>query len=227
MDNFESNTLYTKYFYNKKANKEKLLKFGFKKQANSYTYKSFILDGQFELAININNNGKINTKLTDVSTNELYTLHLVEGASGNFVGHIREEFSEILEKISQECFETDVFKSEQTIKLIEYVREKYGNEPEYLWEKFPKNAIVRRNDNSKWYAIFLTVSKEKLGFNDNTSIEIIDIRTENADEVIDNQTIFPGYHMNKKYWITIPLDGRLSLDSIKTIIDKSYVLAKK
>lgn len=227
MNNFGSDTLYAKYFYNKKANKKKLLKFGFKKQENRYTYKSLISDSQFELTININNNGKINTKLIETSTGELYTLHLVEDANGNFVGHIREEFTEILEKISQECFETDVFKSEQTIKLIEYVRKKYGNDPEYLWKTFPKNAIVRRKDNSKWYALFLTLSKEKPGFNNKTPIEILDIRTKNAAEIIDNQTIFPGYHMNKKYWITVPLDGRLTLDTIKTLIDKSYVLAKK
>ncbi|MBZ9728602.1 MmcQ/YjbR family DNA-binding protein [Salegentibacter sp. JZCK2] len=36
--------------------------------------------------------------------------------------------------------------------------------------------------------------------------------------------ILPGYHMNKKHWNTVILDGRLNLDFIYELIDHSYDL---
>lgn len=36
--------------------------------------------------------------------------------------------------------------------------------------------------------------------------------------------IIPGFHMNKKHWNTVILDGSLDLDLIKSLIDESYDL---
>ena len=37
-------------------------------------------------------------------------------------------------------------------------------------------------------------------------------------------TILPGYHMNKKHWNTVFVDGRLSSKQIKQMIEDSYEL---
>lgn len=34
----------------------------------------------------------------------------------------------------------------------------------------------------------------------------------------------PGYHLNKKHWNTVELDGSLSDDEVKSMIDHSYEL---
>ena len=34
--------------------------------------------------------------------------------------------------------------------------------------------------------------------------------------------IFPAYHMNKKHWISIPLDGSVSKDKIAVLVEKSF-----
>jgi len=36
--------------------------------------------------------------------------------------------------------------------------------------------------------------------------------------------ILPGYHMNKKYWNTVIIDGTLSNHQLKELIDDSYDL---
>ncbi|WP_072680973.1 MmcQ/YjbR family DNA-binding protein [Arcobacter sp. LA11] len=36
--------------------------------------------------------------------------------------------------------------------------------------------------------------------------------------------VIPGYHMNKKHWNTIVLDGSMEEDVLKEMIDKSYNL---
>lgn len=40
-------------------------------------------------------------------------------------------------------------------------------------------------------------------------------------------SITPGYHMNKKHWNTILVDGTLSLQQLHEYIDHSYHLVKK
>ena len=37
-------------------------------------------------------------------------------------------------------------------------------------------------------------------------------------------TVTPGYHMNKKHWNSVTVDGSLSDDMIKNLIDDSYDL---
>ena len=41
------------------------------------------------------------------------------------------------------------------------------------------------------------------------------------------ESVLPGYHMNKKHWNTIIVDGRLSAMQIKEMIDDSYRLVAK
>ena len=49
----------------------------------------------------------------------------------------------------------------------------------------------------------------------------IELREEYPDAVL------PGYHMNKKHWNTVIVDGRLSGKQVKEMIDDSYGLVKK
>ena len=38
------------------------------------------------------------------------------------------------------------------------------------------------------------------------------------------ESVLPGYHMNKKHWNTVIVDGRLSAKQLKVMIDDSYEL---
>lgn len=216
-------------FKHKSLNENKLTPFGFVLQNGVYTYETEILDGQFKMFVKVKSNGEIFTEVIDTMTNEPYTLHLVESASGSFVGSVRREYEAILSEVADKCFDREVFKSKQSHEIINYVFEKYGGELEFLWEKFDSNAIWRREDNKKWYGILLILSKRKLGINSDEVIEIIDLRAEpeTIESIVDNKRFFAGYHMNKKHWITIPLDGTLPTEEIYRFIDVSYTLAKK
>ena len=121
-------------FKNRKLNKEKLLNFGFVLKDNIFTYKTKIIENQFELIITINTNNEIKTKLIEISTEDLYTLHLAKDVTGIFVSQIKDEYEKCLENISKNCFDMDIFKNNQTKKIIEYITKKYDDELEYLWE---------------------------------------------------------------------------------------------
>lgn len=214
---------------NKKVNEEKLLSFGFEKQNDSYIYMVDLMNHQMKMIVTISKDLNLFTAVIDNSSNEEYVLHLIPNAVGSYVGQIRSEYEEVLDNIIKNCFEPDVFKSIQALNIIGYIRDKYGDELEFLWEKFPHNAIWRRKDNKKWYAALLTVSKRKLGVDSNEIIEIIDLRmrTEDIDTIVDDIKYFRGYHMNKKHWITICLDNTVPDKEIQQRIDDSYTLAIK
>lgn len=39
--------------------------------------------------------------------------------------------------------------------------------------------------------------------------------------------VLPGYHMNKKHWNTVVVNGTISTKQLKAMIDESYELVKK
>jgi len=41
------------------------------------------------------------------------------------------------------------------------------------------------------------------------------------------QAVLPGYHMNKKHWNTVVVDGSLSGKQLKEMVDESYNLVAK
>lgn len=216
-------------FKNKKINETKLIKFGFIKEAEKYTYTTNFIEECMKLSIIIDSQGKIFTEMIDLSSQENYTLYLVESAIGSFVGSIREKYINLMTEIAESCFDIEIFKSEYSKKSIEYIQSKYQDELEFLWEKFPNNAIWRRKDNKKWYGILAIVSKRKLGIDSDDIIEIINLRInpEEINNIIDNNNYFQGYHMNKKHWISINLKGQVDFNEICERIDESYKLAKK
>lgn len=216
-------------FKNSKINFNKLEKYGFIEFENNFIYKTSLLDGQFEMIVAVDRDGRISTKVIDCALGEEYVLHLMKDAVGEFVGKIKCQYSERLLDIREKCCEKHIFKSRQAKEIIIYVREKYGDELEHLWETTPSNAIWRRKDNQKWYGALLTIKKCKLGFDCENEVEIIDLRIspQELESLIDNQKYFAGYHMNKKHWLTIILDGSISTKEICDRIDQSYLLAKK
>lgn len=217
------------YFNKKRPNFKKLVEFGFQKEKDKYIYSNDIMNGDFNLNIEVTLSGYIKTKVIEKSSKEEYTLHLVHSAQGTFVGQIREEYEKILNLISDNCFEAEIFQSKEAKQIITYIEKKYADKLEYLWPKFPNNAISRRKDNKKWYLAILTVKKNKFGFVTDEMVEVLDLRSQPKDipYLLKTENIYPGYHMNKKHWITILLDGSMPVEEIFERIDKSYDLALK
>lgn len=122
-------------FQNKTANPEKLTAYGFR----NGKYERELLGGQFFLTVRADENS-VSCTLTDRETDEPYTLHLVESAEGSFVGEVRAAYEAALCEIADRCFETQVCAGAITKEIIEYVRARYGDELEFLWND-PKRRV--------------------------------------------------------------------------------------
>ncbi len=109
--------------------------------------------------------------------------------------------------------------------ITQYISDTYHAAPEYLWKSYPSYAIFRRKDNEKWFAIVMDVDREKLGLSGEGREDVLNVKL--ADPVflqmlLNQSGYLPAYHMSKAHWITILLDGTVSVEKICGLIDGSY-----
>ncbi len=215
-----------KEFENRDINYQQLLDYGFVEENKCYSFQKNICNGNFNVIVEISKKEK-KSKVIDIFTDSEYALVDVRDLQGSFVGQVREEYENIINDIIQKCSILNVFKSNQAKQIIEYVKYKYGDELEYLWDKSPDAAVYRNKKNNKWYGLLLIISEKKLGLPTDNMVDIIDLKyqKESIKEIIDNKKIFEGYHMNKKSWITIKLDGTVNIKEIYKLIDNSFKLS--
>ena len=114
-------------------------------------------------------------------------------------------------------------------KLEEYITLTYGTNAEHPWGKYPSYSVFRHQNNNKWFALIMSVAKEKLGICENGVIDILNVKCDPImiGSLITENGFYPAYHMNKSTWITILLDGTVPMADIAKWIDLSYDLTKK
>mgnify|MGYP003423658775 CR=1 FL=1 len=104
------------FFERRKIIFEKLIPYGFVKKTRMYEYNTPILDGDFQMYVMISEEGRIETKVIDVSLGEEFVLHLVAGTEGSFIGKVKQEYEDVLASIRENCTEKEVFKSQEAKK---------------------------------------------------------------------------------------------------------------
>ena len=215
----------SKELKNKTIEYEKLMDYGFTERKNHYVFEKQIQDHCFKVIVEISKEKQM-SKVIDLSSNDEFILVDVSNSLGDFVASVKEEYETILNDILEKCTTPNIFKSKQAKEIIQYVKEKYQDDLEYLWKKFPNNAIWRNKKNKKWYGALLVIPESKLGIESDKIVDVIDLRyqKENINKIIDNKKVFQGYHMNKNHWITIRLDGSVNITEIFQLIDNSYDL---
>lgn len=212
----------------KNAERE-LLALGFEIREGAYVRRSELADTGMSLYIEVSEEGEVLSKVTDIFSGEEYTLHLSASAVGTFVGKVRMEYERELASVRAVLLQGYRFGSLQSQQIVDYVSKKYGDELEFLWDDSPDSAISRRKDTGKWYLIIMSVKASRIGLVGEEKIEVMNLHAEPdvVEKIVDGVHFFPAYHMNKKHWLTVPLDKRVSSEKIFEMIDDSYRLAKK
>lgn len=106
-----------------------------------------------------------------------------------------------------------------------YIRNTYGTEPEYPWASSPLHAVFRHAENRKWFAIIMCVSADKLGLNSKEMTDVMNVKCDQnmIGSFLLEQGFYPAYHMNKLHWISIALDGSAADDTVRQLIDMSFL----
>ena len=204
-------------------NYKKLEEYGFVRQEEKYIYETNIQNNEFKVIIVISEKEKY-AKLIEIEMDSEYVLVDVETAIGDFVGNLRKQYENIINDVIEKCTTMENFTSKQAKEIIEYIRKKYNDELEFLWDKSDDAAIWRNKQNNKWYGLLMAIPENKLIGSSEELVEVINLRysKDESYKIIDNEKIFPGYHMNKKSWISIKLDETMTTKEIYEFIDNSY-----
>ena len=88
----------------------------------------------------------------------------------------------------------------------------------------PTYCIFRHHDNNKWFALIGTVPRSILKLSGDGDVDIINLKTNDAEFFRGVKGVLPAYHMNKNHWITVLLDGTIPLKNIQNLIEMSYKL---
>lgn len=107
-----------------------------------------------------------------------------------------------------------------TEKVLLYIKETYGADPEFLWDDL--DAAALRHPSGKWFAVWMRIPRSKLGLSGNEAVEVLNLKRDPMLGLADGERIFPAYHMNKEHWITVLLDGSIPKEELWGLIAMSY-----
>ena len=213
--------------------KDKLLEYGFENLSNDFIYSKDFLNGDFKAKIIIDEKGAISGKVIENAFNEEFVQLKIESYHGEFIAKVREAYKEILIDIRDKCFKKEYFVSIQANRITKLIKEKYGESPDFPFtdSKYKHLGVFRYKENQKWYGLVMNINKSVFGkeYKDEC-VDVINVRIDenNRDNIVNNKSIFPSYHMNKQKWVSIILDESLSDLEVMNYIDysRSFMINK-
>ena len=214
--------IFKAYQFNRKKAKE----YGFVENQGVWTHSSTILQGDFLILVTVED-GVLGFQVYDQETGDLYPQVHMGSMRGTFVGSVREACLEVLYEIRKSCVDVQAFICPQTKRIMALVQEKYGNQLEYLWEKSPDTAVLRHEDNQKWYAILMRIPWDRLDKGREGLVEAVNLKHDQVADLLSLMGIYPAFHMNKRYWISLPLDDTLTDEKVLELFDRSWFLTSK
>lgn len=216
-------TIEEEIYANYSADEGKLWAYGFAPRDGKLAY-AWTIPGE-DLEIVVEYDGALRGMVADLAAGGEYTNFRREDATG-YSAAIRQQFTDLLLDIRAKCCRNRHFRSDQARRIGDLIQETYGSEPEFLWPNIPSYAAFRRTGDKKWYAFIGSVPKCKL---DQASVsceevEVLNVKVDSAeiDDILAQRGYYPAFHMNKKCWVSIILNGDLGDEEIRKRIEDSY-----
>lgn len=98
---------------------------------------------------------------------------------------------------------------------------------------FPEDfdtTVLRHKDTGKWFGIIMHISGNKVGLSPDIKVDVMNVKCKPEDTFTAREIssgILPAYHMNKKHWISILLNGTVERELSEALLENSYELTKK
>ena len=197
--------------------------YGFVKNGDSWFYRAPIMNGQFEAEFEISASGRLKGRVIDKEMEEDYILFRSPDRS-SFASEVRESYLEVLKEIVIGCYKAMPFRSDQGNMINDYVYREYGDIPDNPFTKTKDYMVIRNHNNRKWYGLIGSVARNKLTGTADEPVEVLNVKVapENLEELLQREGIYPAFHMNKKNWISVILDGTVRDELIQLLLDESY-----
>lgn len=197
-------------------------------EESPYAYPVMLMKGEFSLKVTLIDDETFGTIVTDTETGEEYTLHKASDAQGEFVVQLREQYRSALRDAAAACGISPPKTGPLPADIVPLIRREFGDEPDRVFADHPEYAVWRVPESGKWYAISLGTTLDKLGIPSKDPAELLNVKVppDLIEELIDNVHIFRAWHMNKKHWISILIDGTFPQKRIIELVGNSLELVR-
>ena len=212
----------------------KLVKFGFVKNGSKYSFSGKFLNGDFTADVVVTSGGDISASVFDVQAGERYLPLRAKSRQSAFVNEVRESYRAFLREIKNACFVPQPFLTDQANRIARKAEKLFGDKIDFPFSTAPEYGVFRNPENRKWYGIIMNIPKSKIENSgraaslsaDDAIVEIINVKIdpEKSIELKKRRGFYDAYHMSKKNWITIALDGSVSDGLIVDLLKKSRAL---
>ena len=91
-------------------------------------------------------------------------------------------------------------------------------------------TVLRHADTGKWFGLIMNISGNKVGLSPDIKVDVMNVKCKPEDTFTARElssSIIPAYHMNKKHWISIILNGTVELELSEALLENSYELTKR
>lgn len=110
-----------------------------------------------------------------------------------------------------------------------FIEDAYGIKYDCPFEDDLDTLVFRHPDNRKWFALVMSIKRRCIGLEGDGHIDVVNMKC--APEIMDDlwreEGVFPAYHMSKKHWLTLTLDGSCPDETIKWVARISYDLTRR
>ena len=116
--------------------------------------------------------------------------------------------------------------------LFRYARERWGIVPDCPFHDYPEAAVLRHADSGKWFALVMPVKPEKLGLpvqGRGAEADIVNLKCQPplVTMLLEREGVFPAYHMNRKHWVSIVMDGPFPEPELFELLELSFRLTER
>ena len=204
---------------------EKLIRYGFRKEEDTFTYRRTLDPMAFYAEVTVRGN-TVSGRVIDAETEEEYIQVHLPGQHGEFASRIAEAYLNLLEEIAGQCFYPVEFLSDQANRIAGQVLERYGVKPDHPFAKAGSYVVFRHPGNRKWFGLIMDIDRKLLEKTEG-KIDILNVKTDAGtyEDALKLDGIYPAYHMNKKQWISIVLDDRIQDEKILELLEESFRLS--
>ncbi len=118
--------------------------------------------------------------------------------------------------------------TQQRSEILAYALDAWGTTPDHPFSDDLDTAVLRHPRTHKWYALFMTIPRRRLGLFGDDKIEVMNIKcsADTLATLLGSEGFHPAYHMNKSHWMTVLLDGTVPTEMIEELVMESYDLVE-
>ncbi len=184
--------------------------------------------GAFYADVTVSDGGEVSGRVCDADSGDEYLAVHIPSQTGSFVASVRLAYRDALLQAARACFVPHVFVSEQANRVAALIADELGVLVEEPWGG-GEGAVFRDRNTRKWFAVVLSIPREKIVPGASGDVEIMNVKAPEAEvpALLRERGIYRCYHMNKKHWVTMTLDDVLTDERIMRLVRESARFAAR